>query len=441
MRVENGKRIYSVRDVNAYTENIITQDYMLKNICLEGEITQYNKAGTGHIYLTLKDCTPPGQAGYDASYNGILKVNIWKSTAQRLQVELSVGDVIVLTGRAGIYAPNGTYSISASTVRKKEETGWHGAAYAETKKRLEAEGLFDAAIKKPIPKYPKTVGILASVGTNGYKDITVNGKKQNPYIQMYVCDSRVQGENAVEMLVDGIRRLDRMGLSVIVIVRGGGAKEDLNAFDDERVVRAVYQAKTPVISGTGHEGDFSLTDEAADARESTPSMVAKRVFPDASDIRSNLNYRAREMAQYMGGKCHLQQNELETVKKEMTIHMQSKLQTMKDQIASYARLIQTGSPQAKLAENREVLQRKSELLKGNTNSLLQRYNHRIEMLLATLHGNSPTAKLTGGFGYLEVQGHPVLSAADTKAGDTLRVVVHDGEISATVDDVKITEEI
>ena len=389
MRVENGKRIYSVRDVNAYTENIITQDYMLKNICLEGEITQYNKAGTGHIYLTLKDCTPPGQAGYDASYNGILKVNIWKSTAQRLQMELSVGDVIVLTGRAGIYAPNGTYSISASTVRKKEETGWHGAAYAETKKRLEAEGLFDAAIKKPIPKYPKTVGILASVGTNGYKDITVNGKKQNPYIQMYVCDSRVQGENAVEMLVDGIRRLDRMGLSVIVIVRGGGAKEDLNAFDDERVVRAVYRAKTPVISGTGHEGDFSLTDEAADARESTPSMVAK-----------------------------------------------SKLQTMKDQIASYARLIQTGSPQAKLAENREVLQRKSELLKGNTNSLLQRYNHRIEMLIATLHGNSPTAKLTGGFGYLEVQGHPVLSAADTKAGDTLRVVVHDGEISATVDDVK-----
>lgn len=435
MRIENGKRIYSVRDVNAYTENIISQDYVLKNICLEGEITQYNKAGTGHIYLTLKDCTAPDHDGYDAAYNGILKVNIWRSTAAKMHEELRAGDVVVLTGKAGLYAPNGTFSIVANTIKKKEQVGWHGAAYAETKRRLEAEGIFDPAVKKPIPKYPRSVGILASVGTNGYKDITVNGQRQNPYIQMYVCDSRVQGENAAEMLVNGIQRLDRMGLSVIVIVRGGGAKEDLNAFDDERVVRAVYHAKTPIVAGTGHEGDFSLTDEAADARESTPSMVAKRVFPEAADIRSNLSYRAREMTQYIGNKCHLKQNDLGAAEKEMKLHMQAKLKSVQGQIALFTQKIQAGSPQAKLKENQEILQRKSEHLKSSMDGVRQRYVHRLQMITATLHGNSPTAKLVGGFGYLETNGHPVLSAKDTKAGDSLRVVVHDGEISATVDRV------
>ena len=265
MRVENGKKVFSVREVNSYIGNIIKNDYLLKNICFEGEVSSFSKGPTGHLYITLKDCTAPGDLPEGAPYNGILRVNVWKSVAAKLNLTtVKQGDILIVKGSCSIYDAKSEYSVNAVSVQRREERGWHGEAYAELKRRLGQEGIFDTAIKKPIPKYPRAVGVVISIGTNAYKDIMSVSHRRNPYVQMIVCDARAQGENARELIVQGIRRLDRMGVDTIIIGRGGGSREDLEVFDDEAVVRAIYEAKTPIISGTGHEGDTSLADDAAD---------------------------------------------------------------------------------------------------------------------------------------------------------------------------------
>ena len=255
MRVENGKKVFSVREVNSYIGNIIKNDYLLKNICFEGEVSSFSKGPTGHLYITLKDCTAPGDLPEGAPYNGILRVNVWKSVAAKLNLTtVKQGDILIVKGSCSIYDAKSEYSVNAVSVQRREERGWHGEAYAELKRRLGQEGIFDTAIKKPIPKYPRAVGVVISIGTNAYKDIMSVSHRRNPYVQMIVCDARAQGENARELIVQGIRRLDRMGVDTIIIGRGGGSREDLEVFDDEAVVRAIYEAKTPIISGTGHEG-------------------------------------------------------------------------------------------------------------------------------------------------------------------------------------------
>lgn len=247
MRVENGKKVFSVREVNSYIGNIIKNDYLLKNICFEGEVSSFSKGPTGHLYITLKDCTAPGDLPEGAPYNGILRVNVWKSVAAKLNLTtVKQGDILIVKGSCSIYDAKSEYSVNAVSVQRREERGWHGEAYAELKRRLGQEGIFDTAIKKPIPKYPRAVGVVISIGTNAYKDIMSVSHRRNPYVQMIVCDARAQGENARELIVQGIRRLDRMGVDTIIIGRGGGSREDLEVFDDEAVVRAIYEAKTPI---------------------------------------------------------------------------------------------------------------------------------------------------------------------------------------------------
>ena len=195
MRVENGKKVFSVREVNSYIGNIIKNDYLLKNICFEGEVSSFSKGPTGHLYITLKDCTAPGDLPEGAPYNGILRVNVWKSVAAKLNLTtVKQGDILIVKGSCSIYDAKSEYSVNAVSVQRREERGWHGEAYAELKRRLGQEGIFDTAIKKPIPKYPRAVGVVISIGTNAYKDIMSVSHRRNPYVQMIVCDARAQGE-------------------------------------------------------------------------------------------------------------------------------------------------------------------------------------------------------------------------------------------------------
>ena len=180
MRVENGKKVFSVREVNSYIGNIIKNDYLLKNICFEGEVSSFSKGPTGHLYITLKDCTAPGNLPEGAPYNGILRVNVWKSVAAKLNLTtVKQGDILIVKGSCSIYDAKSEYSVNAVSVQRREERGWHGEAYAELKRRLGQEGIFDTAIKKPIPKYPRAVGVVISIGTNAYKDIMSVSHRRN----------------------------------------------------------------------------------------------------------------------------------------------------------------------------------------------------------------------------------------------------------------------
>lgn len=441
MRVENGKKILSVCEVNTYIGNIIKQDYLLKNICLEGEVSSFSKGPTGHLYITLKDCTTPDGQNQAVPYKGIIKVNVWRSVAERLKlVSVNQGDILIVKGSCTIYDVKSEYSINAITVQKREERGWHGDAYAELKKKLGQEGVFDTAIKKPIPKYPRKVGVVISIGTNAFKDIMSVSRKRNPYVQMIVCDARAQGENARELIVQGIRRLDAMGVDTIIIGRGGGSREDLEVFDDEAVVRAIYEAKTPIISGTGHEGDTSLADDAADLRVETPTAAATAAVPSIDDILHLIHQYMRTMNYHVTNKKNLYQTRLTAGEKEIRIRMSGRMQEKETKLQMYIQQLAVLNPKAKLEKNKEKLAQYQEKLRAQIGIRYKDYDHRFHLQLTRLHGNAPTAKLIGGFGYLESQGTPVMSVSQTCAGDTLDVTLHDGRIHTTVVSVDISED-
>lgn len=441
MRVaENGKRIYSVRDVNSYIGNILQQDYLLKNICLEGEVSSVSKGPTGHYYVTLKDCTGPEQVDYVENYKGIIRVNVWNSTAVKLKFQIKQGDVLIVTGACRAYDAKSEYSITAVSVKKKEEKGWHGEAYEELKRRLGQEGIFDTAIKKPIPRFPRRVGVVISVGTNAYKDIMSVAHKRNPYVQMIVCDARAQGENARELIVRGIRRLDAMGVDTIIIGRGGGSREDLEVFDDEAVVRAIYEAKTPIISGTGHEGDTSLADDAADLRVETPTASAMAAIPVVEDILHALNVQRKSMDSHIVNKTKLCRSRFEACEKELRLQMKGRVEAKKSQLLLLTQHLNNLSPSAKLARQQENLKILRERLKKNMDMRFGQYDYKARLLMTRLHGNAPTAKLVGGFGYLELDGQAVMHAKQVKKGDTLNITLHDGVVWTSVEDVRLQED-
>lgn len=441
MRIENGKKILSVSEVNTYIGNIIKQDYLLKNVCLEGEVSSLSKGPTGHLYITLKDCTAPEGQNGTAAYKGIIKVNVWKSIVDRLKLPpINQGDILIVRGSCSIYDVKSEYSVNAVSVQKREERGWHGDAYAELKKKLGQEGIFDTAIKKPIPKYPRKVGVVISIGTNAYKDIMSVSHRRNPYVQMIVCDARAQGENARELIVQGIRRLDAMGVDTIIIGRGGGSREDLEVFDDEAVVRAIYEAKTPIISGTGHEGDTSLADDAADLRVETPTAAATAAVPAIDDILHLIHQHMRSMNYQVTNKKNLYQTRLASAEKEMRIRMKGRMQEKETKLQMYMQQLAVLNPKAKLEKNKEKLAQYQEKLRAQIGLRYKDYEHRFRLQLTRLHGNAPTAKLIGGFGYLESEGKPVMSASQTQAGDALDVTLHDGRIHATVVSVDISED-
>ena len=256
--------------------------------------------------------------------------------------------------------------------------------------------------------------------------------RRNPYVQMIVCDARAQGENARELIVQGIRRLDRMGVDTIIIGRGGGSREDLEVFDDEAVVRAIYEAKTPIISGTGHEGDTSLADDAADLRVETPTAAATAAVPLIDDILRTIELQLRTMNYHVANKKQNYQARLDSCERELRLRMQGRLQEKETKLQMYMHQLTALNPRAKLEKQQEKLKQSRERLENRIQLKFKEYEHQLHLLLTRLHGNAPTAKLVGGFGYLESEGKPVMSAGQMQAGDPLHVTLHDGRIHATV---------
>ena len=225
---------------------------------------------------------------------------------------------------------------------------------------------------------------------------------------------------------------DRMGVDTIIIGRGGGSREDLEVFDDEAVVRAIYEAKTPIISGTGHEGDTSLADDAADLRVETPTAAATAAVPLIDDILRTIELRLRTMNYHVANKKQNYQTRLDSCERELRLRMQGRLQEKETKLQMYMQQLAALNPRAKLEKQQEKLKQSRERLENRIQLKFKEYEHQLHLLLTRLHGNAPTAKLVGGFGYLESEGKPVMSAGQMQAGDPLHVTLHDGRIHATV---------
>lgn len=441
----------TVKDANDHISRVIGNDNALSSCEVHGEISEYSRnQRSGHAYFTIKDA------------NSVLSCAMFNSDVSRnLHFKPEGGQAVVCYGRINMYVPTGKVQMVVNRM-EMEGAGEQQRLYEELKRRLTAEGIFDPAIKKPLVQFPQKVGIVTSPTGQAIRDIMSVAKLRNPYVQLILYPALVEGDGAPETIARGIEILDSMDVDTIIIGRGGGQKEGQRAFNDERVVRAVYNAVTPIISAVGHAGNRSLTDDAADVYAITPTEAATFAIPNVMDkIRQLCDYE-NTMKNYMRNrltnvnlrlsnyrsnldrlnpvrKLQDQMQRLDILTNSMNVALNNKMSSKKHLLEMYNAKLNGLSPERKLIERKQTYDVLLNSLKLAMDNRFHNAKHLAEMYTTRLHGLSPTAKLVGGFGYIEKQDdkNPLRSVKDTEVGKDLDIVLSDGRVSATV--TKIVE--
>ena len=282
------ENIYSVTQVNSYIKNMFAKDSALNRIRVQGEVSNCKYHSSGHIYFTLKDS------------GGTLSAIMFASRRGGLSFTLKDGQKIVVTGSIEVYERGGSYQIYAQRIQLAG-TGDLYERFLKLKNELEEMGMFAPEYKQPIPKHPRTIGIATASTGAALHDIINVTTRRNPYIQLVFVPTRVQGEGAAQSIVRSIRKLDEYGVDVIIAGRGGGSLEDLWAFNEEIVARAIFNCRTPVISAVGHETDFTIADFAADMRAPTPSAAAEIATEDMREFLDALDGRQQRLSRAVRG--------------------------------------------------------------------------------------------------------------------------------------------
>ena len=393
-------KYYTVGQINTYIKNLIGNDYLLKNLTIKGEVSNCKYHSMGHIYFSIKDET------------GSMPCVMFKGNIPTgLRFRLEDGQSVYMQGGISVYERDGRYQFYARKIIQDEDTkGKLFAEYEKLKQKLYEEGLFDFEKKKPIPQFPKKVGIVTARTGAAIQDIMNIARRRNPYVQLVLYPAKVQGEGAAETIARGIEVLDSMNLDTIIVGRGGGSIEDLWAFNEEIVARAIYAAKTPIISGTGHEVDNTIADYVADLRAPTPSAAAELAIPD---VMSTIH-------------------QVESLRLQLDRGIRSKVSEYKMMLRNSKLKLDSLSPEKKLNDHQQYLSQLTDRLHYAMNQKYESYARRLEVSIARLDGLSPTAKLKGGFGYIESRGEAVHSATQVQSGDEIAVTLHDGIIEAIV---------
>lgn len=395
-------KVFSVAQINAYIKRIFQSDYALNRIYIKGEVSNCKYHSSGHIYFSLKD---------DKSQ--ISCVMFANQRINGLDFEMENGQTVIVSGSISVFERNGTYQLYANEI-SLDGIGRLYVEFEKLKDKLYKEGLFDHEKKKPIPQNPKTIGIVTAKTGAAIHDIMSVAKRRNPYIQLVLLPAQVQGDGAADTIVRGIQTLDRYGVDTIIIGRGGGSIEDLWAFNEEMVARAIYAAKTPIISGTGHEVDTTIADYAADLRAATPTAACELAVPDLRETLDAIDAR----------------------KRSLSVQIRHILRNYELRLEQYSGKLRSFDPKLQLQEQRMTLAELEDRLTKRMDFLRNRYQHRLELYAQRLHGLSPTAKLIGGYGYLSDQsGRPVVSATQISKGDEVQITISDGSIKTKVTQV------
>jgi exodeoxyribonuclease VII large subunit len=395
---------WTVSRLTQHIRTLLESDVTLQDVWVQGEISNLGRPASGHIYFTLKD------AG--ASLRGVM----WKGDARRLILPLQDGMEIEAHGRIGVYEPQGQYQFYADIIRPVGE----GALYQEflrLKAMLEAEGLFDPERKRPIPELPRKIGMVTSASGAALRDMLNTLRRRLPLTEVILAPSPVQGDEAPPGLVAALEALAQLEPDVILLARGGGSIEDLWAFNDERVVRAVAACGVPVISGVGHETDFTLCDFAADLRAPTPTAAAELATPiTVIDLVAYLQGMKTRLAALTLSLLTAQRNGLAASTSRLRfISPLRRIQTDRQRLDDFAR------------RGVSALKHRVALDK----SRLQGFERRLEAL-------NPLAVLGRGYAVVSRQadGKLVSQVGQAKSGDRLRVRVSDGEFGVTVSEDK-----
>lgn len=389
------RRAYTVGQVNTYIKNMFVQDFMLNHIYVKGEVSNCKYHTSGHIYFSLKDET------------GTLSCVMFAGNRKGLSFRMQEGQDVLVLGSVSVYERDGKYQLYAREIMLDGE-GLLYQKFLALKRELEEMGMFDACYKQPIPKYIRRLGVVTAPTGAAIQDIRNISHRRNPFVQIILYPALVQGEGAADSIVEGIRRLDALNLDVLIVGRGGGSIEDLWAFNEEKVARAVFSCHTPVISAVGHETDTTIIDFVADLRAPTPSAAAELAV---ADVRAVLNT-------------------LENYKSRMNHAMANQTQRARSRLLQYETKWKYLGPENKIRDQRA---RHAELERRYTDAMeekLKEARHRLALYIQAMKGLSPLDKLNQGYSYVEKEGKAITSVQDVKEGDLLEICVSDGKITA-----------
>ena len=390
--------VHSVSDVNRYLKDLLAGEPLLQGISVRGEISNFKQYPSGHCYFTLKDI------------NSALKCVMFRNRAQYLRFLPQNGMQVVAGGSIAVYERDGVYQLYVDSLIP-EGTGDLALAFEQLKEKLAAEGLFDPARKQPLPAFPKKIGVVTSSAGAVLRDIYRVSKRRWPGIQLVLYPVQVQGEGAAEQIARGIDFFaEEYAVDVIIAGRGGGSMEDLWAFNEEPVVRAIAACPVPLISAVGHETDFTLADFAADVRAATPSQAAELAVPDRSEVM----------------------RQVENLTGQLTRQVQRELALRRQRLEGLLNSRVMREPQSMLAERRQRLDFLLAGLQRTAKAELQGKQHKLGLILNRLAAINPAAVMGRGYGIVTKQDKLVSSIQTVEIDDELQLTFTDGHVQAKV---------
>lgn len=392
------KNVYTVRQVNAYIKNMFTQDFMLNRIYVKGEVSNCKYHTSGHIYFSLKD------------ESGTIACVMFAGSRSGLGFRMQEGQQVIVLGSVNVYERDGKYQLYAKEI-VLDGRGALYEKYEALKKELSEMGMFAPEYKQPIPRYVRTVGIVTAPTGAAVRDIINIAGRRNPYVQLILYPAQVQGEGAAESVAAGIRALEKRRVDVMIVGRGGGSIEDLWAFNEETVARAIFECTVPVISAVGHETDMTIADHVADLRAPTPSAAAELAVYDVREAQERiLSYQ---------------------LALKRTISMET--EKRRKQLEHLALRLRLAHPRQKLHESRQYAAELETRLRALMGERLTADQHRLAICIEKMKGLSPLTKLSQGYSYVQTaDGQNIRRIGQAEEGACLDIYVSDGRIRTRV---------
>lgn len=392
------KNVYTVKQVNAYIKNMFTQDYMLNRIYVKGEVSNCKYHTSGHIYFSLKD------------ESGTIACVMFAGSRSGLAFRMQEGHQVIVLGSVNVYERDGKYQLYAKEIIL-DGTGALYERFEALKSELREMGMFAPEYKRPVPKYVRRVGIVTAPTGAAVRDIINIAGRRNPYVQLILYPAQVQGEGAAESIVRGIRMMEKQDVDVMIVGRGGGSIEDLWAFNEEIVARAIFECTVPVISAVGHETDTTIADYVADLRAPTPSAAAELAVYDVRSAYERISAYHTALKRVMG---------VETEKRRKFLE--------------YAMLrLKLTHPRQKLNDSRQYVSELETRLRAGMGDRLTTDKHRLALCVEKMKGLSPLTKLSQGYAYVQsADGGNIKTIGQAEKGACLDVFVSDGKIRTQI---------
>ncbi|MEB6241774.1 exodeoxyribonuclease VII large subunit [Staphylococcus gallinarum] len=440
----------SITALTKYIKYKFDQDPHLQSVLIKGELSNFKKHSSGHLYFNVKD------------NNSLINAMMFKGNASKLDFEPKEGDEVLIEARVSVFEKRGNYQIYVNKMQL-DGVGNLYQKLEQLKKKLTKEGFFNQEYKKPIPKYPKKIAVLTAGTGAAIRDIHSTINSRYPLVEQIQLNTLVQGAQAEKDIIDKIQQADQLGVDTIIIGRGGGSIEDLWNFNEETVVKAIFDCQTPIISAVGHETDFTLSDFVADVRAATPTQAAVIATPDQFELRQYLTQTKLSLTRYI--KQHIQQQQKyldhvssyykfktptllydqqiqkrDELERQLNLIIDLKLKRESQSLQLLANRLNLKNFKQHITSEQQKLSQKHDKLNKQINALLTTFKNDLGRKLESLNNLSPTNTMLRGYTIVNKDDSVITSTQDLSAGDNIELTMKDGVVDAQVKKVRCKDE-